>query len=105
MTTPPRIDIYHHFVGIPPIPPGPDIPGLISQLKEEIMAAIDNLETEVAENTDVTQSAIVLLGNLKTALDEAIASGNMTKVQELADKLDATSTALAQAVAANTPAA
>lgn len=67
------------------------------------MAAIDNLDAEVTENADATQSAIVLLGNLKTALDEAIASGDMGRVQALADRLSGQTDQLAAAVAANTP--
>ena len=71
---------------------------------ENIMAAIDALRQEVQETRDVTQAAVTLLQGLKQRLDEAIASGNMGDVQALADDLDASNRALADAIAANTPA-
>jgi hypothetical protein len=67
--------------------------------------ALVDLEAEVAENSDVTQSAITLITGLKTALDEAIASNDMAKVVELRNRLDAQNASLAAAVAANTPGA
>ena len=77
---------------------------MFNQLENRIMAAIDDLKREVTENQDAVQSAIVLLGNLKTKLDEAIASGDMSQVQALSDTLSSNTDLLAQAVAANTPA-
>lgn len=65
---------------------------------------LDNLRQEVEENTSVQQSAITLLNTLKTKLDKAIASGDMTQVQALSDQLSGNTDALAAAVAANTPA-
>lgn len=76
----------------------------LNELKGTIMAAIDDLSREVAENQDATQSAITLLGNLKTKLDEAIASGDMGQVQALSDTLSNQTDSLAAAVAQNTPA-
>lgn len=66
---------------------------------------LDNLETEVQENNDAVQSAITLLNGLKAALDAAIASGDMTRVQALSDTLSSQTDALAAAVTANTPSA
>lgn len=66
---------------------------------------LDNLETEVSENNDATQSAILLLNGLKTALDEIIASGDMNRVKALREKLSDQTDSLAAAVIANTPAA
>lgn len=96
------IEVIHRFI-LPDLAT-PAIMGAINQTRSEIMAAIDELQREVRENQDATQSAITLLGNLKTKLDEAIASGDMSKVQELSDTLSANTDALAAAVAANTPA-
>jgi len=84
-----RIDIHHHY----------------PQTLEKIMAAIDDLKANVDQNTSVVQSAITLLGNLKTALDAAIASGDMGQVQALSDQIGQNDSALAAAVNANTPAA
>lgn len=77
---------------------------LINQKLNTMANELDSLELEVKETTDLQQSAITLLNGLKTKLDEAIASGNMTKVVELRDNLDASNAALAAAITANTPA-
>ena len=68
------------------------------------MTALENLTREVSEATTVQKAAAALLASLKARLDEAIATGDMTRVQALADELDASSNDLAAAVAANTPA-
>lgn len=68
------------------------------------MAALDDLKANVQKNTDATASAVTLLGNLKTALDAAIASGDMSQVQALSDQIGTNDAALAAAVTANTPA-
>lgn len=65
----------------------------------------DALRAAVARNTDVDQSAIVLLQGLKEKLDAAIAAGDPAAIQALADELGAKNQALADAVTANTPAA
>lgn len=75
---------------------------------ENIMSALDDLAAKVSANTDVVQSAITLLGTLKTELDAAIASApddDGEALQALSDKLGSDDSALAAAVAANTPAA
>lgn len=68
------------------------------------MAAIDDLKAEVARNTTVEQSAVALMAGISAQLAAAIASGDMTQVQAVADTLKANDDALAAAVAANTPA-
>lgn len=78
---------------------------LILKLEEWQMAAIDDLETEVSENTDVTSSAVVLLEGLSQQLKDAIASGDPARVQAVVTQLDANSKRLADAVTANTPVA
>ena len=69
------------------------------------MAALDDLKTAVARETEVDESAIVLLNGLKAKLDAAIASGNPADLKALSDSLGTESQKLADAVTANTPAA
>ena len=52
--------------------------------------------------TTVVQSIVTLVTGLKTQLDAAIASGNMAKVQQVADGLEANTSALANAVKTGT---
>lgn len=59
-----------------------------------------NLEAEVTETNEVMASAIVLIEGLAAKLDEA--GTDPVKLAALKDSLDANSTALAAAVAANT---
>jgi ATP/maltotriose-dependent transcriptional regulator MalT len=71
----------------------------------EIMtAALDNLAAQVAANNDVVQSAVTLLSTLKSELDAALASDDTAALQALSDQLGTETSALASAVAANTPA-
>lgn len=72
--------------------------------QEATMTALDNLETDVANQTDVIDSAVRLLETLHQELADAIASGDPARVQAVADQLEANTQNLAQAVAANTPA-
>lgn len=60
------------------------------------------LETEVSQNSDAVDSATTLLTRL--AEEIRAAAGDPAKVAELASRLDAASTRLAEAVVANTPA-
>jgi hypothetical protein len=69
------------------------------------MATLTDLQTQVAANTDVINSAIALIQGLKGQLDAAIASGDPAQLQALSDALGSSDAALAAAVAANTPAA
>lgn len=71
---------------------------------EAIMSALDTLEADVADLTDVTSSAVALLDGLHAELADAIASGDPTRVQAVADHIEANKQALADAVARNTPA-
>lgn len=69
---------------------------------------VDALTAQVQENADAEQSAITLLGNLKTELDAAIASqptDDGAALQSLTTKLGTSQAALAAAIVANTPAA
>jgi uncharacterized membrane protein len=65
-----------------------------------LMAALDELENAVAENTSVDSSAIALIEGLAAKID---ALGiNDSRLKALSDNLKASSAALAAAVVANT---
>jgi hypothetical protein len=73
--------------------------------RQEVIVSkeLDELTKQVAANRDVTQSAITLIAGIKARLDEA--GTDPAKLQALRDDLAAQDQALAEAVAANTPAA
>jgi hypothetical protein len=77
--------------------------------KQKIMSAtLDQLTQDVTNETTVDQSAITLLGGLKTKLDAAIAAnanGDDTQLAALSTQLETEQASLAAAIAANTPAA
>lgn len=76
------------------------------QKSEVVMAGeLATLQTQVAQNTNVEQSAITLLQGLKQALDDAIASNNPQALTDLSTSLGTSAAALAAAITANTPAA
>ena len=66
---------------------------------------IDTLIEDVAANSTVVGSAIVLLNDLTFKIQEAIEAGDVSMLVPLAADLEAQTRALADAVAANTPAA
>lgn len=73
-------------------------------------AELDNLVSEVSEITTVSGSAIALLNGLSaiiTQVREELAATGVSNdtLNGLSDNLNTTSNALADAVAANTPAA
>lgn len=68
------------------------------------MAALDDLKREVEETKTVQASAVTLIVGLKQKLDEAIASGDPAALAALSADLDASATALSDAIVANTPA-
>jgi hypothetical protein len=73
-----------------------------TDLKAKIMATVlEDLVREVAESRTVTSSATVLLRGLKTALDAAIASGDMSAVVAAVAELDAQQADLAAAIVVN----
>ena len=69
---------------------------------EKIMVDLSRLESEVAEVKTVAESAKTLIEGLATELRNMPAT--QAAINAMADKLDAESNALAEAVAANTPA-
>jgi len=76
----------------------------LHHIARNIMSALDDLRTEVAETKTVAASAVVLLQGLKVALDEAIATGDPAALTALSAELDESTKALSDAVTANTPA-
>lgn len=66
---------------------------------------LDALEAQVAQENTVIDSAITLLSQLHTMLQDAINSGNPARIQAVVDEIAAKQQALADAVTANTPAA
>ncbi len=71
--------------------------------KEEMMADLSQIRSEVEENSDVTSSAVALLNDLSARLSEI--ADDPEEVRALAEQLSSQTDALAAAVAANTPAA
>lgn len=74
----------------------------------KIMAEIDDLEARVAAEETVIASSNKLLGDLKTALDAALAGNDAdlrARVAALATKIGADTDSISAAVVANTPAA
>jgi hypothetical protein len=77
---------------------------LLTSLGESLMATIADLQARVSANTSVIASAVTLIQGFKAQLDAAIATGDPVALQALSDSLAASDQALADAVAANTPA-
>lgn len=74
----------------------------ILKLLTKIMALLDDLTAQVARNTTVQQSAIVLLQGLKAKLDAA--GTDPVKLAELSAQIGKNTDDLATAVTVNTPA-
>ena len=72
------------------------------QTEEKIMALLDDILLGVKANKDAADSAVTLLQNLKTALDNA--GVDPVKLQAIKDQLASNTQELADAVVANTPA-
>lgn len=70
---------------------------------DEIMSALDDLQAAVTQEDTVIDSAIALIQGIPALI--AAAGTDPAKLQSLQQDITARSTALAQAVAANTPAA
>lgn len=85
---------------------GRDLGELIFERLGHLMAKIDDLTAQVAQNTTVIGSALTLIQGFSAQLDAAIAAakaGNDTALTQLATDLKTQDVALAAAVAANTP--
>jgi hypothetical protein len=82
----------------------------LTRTLEDIMRVdLTSLKNAVAANTAVDQSAMVLLSGLTAKIQELIAASGDTidpvELQAIVDQVNTDNTALAAAVAANTPAA
>lgn len=71
--------------------------------QEAIMANFDQLHADVEANGDAVDSAVTLLNDLSARIADA--ADDPAEIQAIAAELSAQSTSLAEAVAANTPAA
>lgn len=100
-----HVDLYHH--GLPAADPRLDaiLTKLDTLIAKEILMAgeLDALTAEVARNTDVDQSAILLLKGLAEKI-EAL-KNQPAALQALADTLKGSSDKLADAITTGTPAA
>jgi hypothetical protein len=77
----------------------------LARMEERFMAIMDDLAAQTAKNTDVIESAIVLINGLAQKLQEALASATpIEAVQAVIDNMKAEDDKLATAVAAQTPA-
>jgi hypothetical protein len=72
---------------------------------EIIMAELDDLTAQVAKNTDVEESAVVLINGIAAKLAAAIAAGNPAALTALQASLTKSADDLSAAIVANTPAA
>jgi peptidoglycan hydrolase CwlO-like protein len=68
-----------------------------------VMKELDDLTTQVAQNTSVEESAVQTLNGLAQQIADL--KNDPAKLQALSDSLKASATDLAAAIAANTPAA
>jgi hypothetical protein len=81
---------------------------LILNLLEQIMTALTDLQTQVAQNTTVEGSAVTLIQGIATQIAAAVAASPGTPdpaLVTLTQQLQSSATALAAAITANTPAA
>ena len=78
---------------------------LIIWKEEEMSAEMDTLTAAVRRNSDVEDSAVLLIQGIAKQLADAIAAGNPAALTALSAELNAKADSLAAAVSANTPAA
>jgi hypothetical protein len=71
--------------------------------EDKILADLDNLSAQVEKNTTVEESAVTLISGLAAQI--AALKNDPVALQGLVDRLNSSATDLANAVAANTPAA
>jgi len=75
---------------------------LLLKGEKRMAKSLDDLIDDVTAQTTVVSSIVTLVSGLKAQLDAAIASGSMAKVQQIADALEANTSALSAAVTAGT---
>lgn len=107
------LHIYHHF---PESGGDPLVRQLLREVRQlrkdlklmdaDLQAKLDTLNSEITDQTTVEQSAVTLITGLKSSLDAALANSNpadvIAAVQTISDHLQANTSDLAAAVAANT---
>ena len=96
-----HIDVHVHLYE-----PSERATQLLTQLLaqgEDMSASLDKITAEVAETKTVMQSAVVLIAGLAGQIRDL--KDDPAALLALADSLDTDSSALADAVTANTPAA
>ena len=99
------MDLHVH-VDINGDPRTQEILQLLQQIKhkmEGITVSLDALTTAVTENTNASDSVIVLINGLVTQLQAALAGNNPAAVQALVDQIQGNTAELAKAVTDNTP--
>lgn len=74
----------------------------IIERQTDMAGELDNVTREVQENGDVIDSAVTVLSELASQIEEL--KNDPVALQALADSLDANSRKLADAIVANTPA-
>jgi hypothetical protein len=101
-----NIELHVHAIPPEALSDLSDLREMLAQILNRegtIMTDVTTLTADVTANTSAVQSAIVLIGNLKTALDAA--GTDPVALKALSDQLEASDKALAAAILANTPAA
>jgi hypothetical protein len=74
----------------------------MSQTGAGIMSALDDLKTQVTDNTNLEKSAIQLIEGIAKQLEEAIANSDQEAIAALSSQLKTSATGLAAAISANT---
>jgi hypothetical protein len=104
-----RLDVYLHVINSGEVKLDAVLAKL-TQLEAKMVQELDDLIAQVTRNTEVEQSALVLIqgfaGRLQAAIDAALAAGAtpamLASLTEEVKRLTATAEPLAAAVAANT---
>ena len=109
-----EIHYHRHYHGIPPASYSESINANIDKLmglvnllltnQKKIMLDVTALQTAVANETTLDQSVITLLNTLASELQAANDAGDQTTINSIVATMQQNATALAAAVAANTPA-
>ena len=95
-------DWYIHHVSVEITHKLDKIISLLQSLIGGQMATLDELKTQVTANTDVEQSALLLLNQLHQMLIDARVSNDPAQFDAVISQLGASKEALAAAIKANT---